>query len=126
MNHALIIEDNLIIGNLIEERLAGIGFETFDHAWTEQQVIDFVARRRPDLIVLGDEAGSRFGHAAVRKINKNGGIAVLQATADGLRTRKSIGDGTSMHGPYRIDEIGTATIMALVAAGSSSPSKNAA
>ena len=58
MNHALIVDDNMAIGRAIKNRLAALGFDSFDHVWSEDQAIAAAASHAPDLVVLGDHVAS--------------------------------------------------------------------
>jgi CheY-like chemotaxis protein len=58
MSHALIIDDNRVVGRAIQSWLAAFGFDSFDHTWTEQQALEAAAERTPDLIVVGDHVAS--------------------------------------------------------------------
>lgn len=106
MSHALIIEDNMIVGHAIEQHLVQAGFRSFDHAWTERQAMDFAQRHRPDLVVIGDglEQGSTMDIA--RNIGDNGSVLVLMATTDPFRIKDSFPPELAIHGPCRLDEIG--------------------
>jgi len=105
MSHALIIEDNMIVGQAIQQQLAHAGFRSFDHAWTETQAIGHAKRRTPDLVVIGDgiEQGSVID--TVRAIGGREDIPVLLATTERHRTDVSLPSDITIFGPCRIDEI---------------------
>lgn len=106
MPHALIIEDNMIVGHAIEQQLAHAGFRSFDHAWTETQAFEHAGARLPDLIVVGDgmEEGAALEVACA--IGGRNNAPVLLATTNPFRTGDSLPRGLAVHGPCRIDEIG--------------------
>ena len=39
MTHALIIEDNMAIAAALEDRLAELGFDSFEQSWTEEDAV---------------------------------------------------------------------------------------
>lgn len=105
MNHALIIEDNMIVGHAIEEQLVQAGFRSFNHAWTEAQALGYAERHAPDLVVVGDglEEGSAMEVACAIGSKRN--IPVLLATTNPFRTSDHLPENLAIHGPCRIDEI---------------------
>ncbi len=105
MTHALIIEDNMIVGHAIEQQLAQAGFRSFDHAWTENQAIGHAERHMPDLVVIGDGIEEGSAMAAARAIGRRGAVPVLLATTDPFRTSDHLPPDLAIHGPCRIDEI---------------------
>ncbi len=48
--HALIIEDDILVGMDMQSMLAGIGFESFAFASTANQALQQARLRRPDLV----------------------------------------------------------------------------
>ena len=48
--HALIIEDDMVVGMDMQDVLTGIGFATFAFASTARQALEQAALRRPDLV----------------------------------------------------------------------------
>ena len=105
MNHALIIEDNMIVGHAIQQQLAHAGFRSFDHAWTESQALDHAERHEPDLVIIGDGIEEGSAMAVARAIGRKGKIPVLLATTDPFRTGEHLPSDLMIHGPCRIDEI---------------------
>ena len=105
MCHALIVEDNLIISRAIQDRLTSAGFDSFDHAWTEDQAVAAAASRSPSLVVMGDslEAGTVLN--AARRISMQGDVAILMVTADRSRMRKELPDDIAIDGPFPLNEI---------------------
>lgn len=113
MSHALIIEDNMIVSRAIEQQLAEAGFDSCDHAWTEQRALDLARKRFPDLIVVSDDLDRGAGLGAARKISQDRDVAILLATTDSLHARRHLADDASLQGPYRLDQIGSAVNAAL-------------
>lgn len=85
MSHALIIDDNLSVRCGVMDQLAGHGFTSFDHAWTERQALAAALRQCPDLIVIGQAIaeGSPFEVAA--HIAQARAIPILTVTSTSFR-----------------------------------------
>lgn len=105
MKHALIIEDNLVVGKMLETRLAELGFQSFDHVWTEEAAVEAAAVRTPDLVLVGDGVEEGSGIAAARRISIAGDIPVLLVTGDSLRARQRLPEGASVSGPFMLGDI---------------------
>lgn len=105
MNHALIIDDNLIVSRAIQSCLENLGFASFDHTWTEAQALDAARRRTPDLIVVGDEL--EFGSAldAARRISEWLSVPVLMVTGDPGRARQHLAQVEAFSGPFLLNQI---------------------
>lgn len=110
--HALIIEDNMIVGHAIEQQLIRLGFQSFDHAWTEKQAVDLARRHLPDLVVVGDTLETGSPMAAARKISEFGDVPILLATADSFQAKRQLPADASLKGPFRIDQLGAAIDLA--------------
>ncbi|MEH6758666.1 MAG: hypothetical protein V7676_14305 [Parasphingorhabdus sp.] len=39
MSHALIIEQNTVVGSALSRRLSDMGFDSSDHVWTEEDTV---------------------------------------------------------------------------------------
>jgi len=112
MCHALIIDDNMIISRAIEDRLLSLGFNSFDHTWTEEQAVAAAERRLPDLVVLGDsiEVGSALN--AAHRIATRGNVPILMITANPYRLTRPFPEGVSFDGPFILNEIEAAVALA--------------
>lgn len=53
MAHALIVNDNMIISRAIKDRLSNLGFDSFDHTFTEGQALSVASAA--SLISLSSE-----------------------------------------------------------------------
>lgn len=115
MSHALIIDDNMIVSRAIQDRLAAMGFRSFDHTWTEEQAIAAASRHRPNLVVVGDsiESGSAFD--AARRIAIPRGTPILMVTADRHLLQKRIPRDASLSGPFLLTEMENAVELACAA-----------
>ena len=113
MAHALIIDDNIAISRAIQSYLEPLGFGTFDQTRTEQQALDAAARRRPDIIVIGDdiETGSAFD--AARRISSGEAIPVLRVSGDPTRASQLLEQASSYEGPFHLNQIEAAVDVAL-------------
>ncbi|QIQ85698.1 hypothetical protein [Erythrobacter sp.] len=113
MPHALIIDENIAICRAIQHYLAGLGFGSFDHTWTEQQALDAAARRRPDIIVIGDDIEFGCAMRAARRISNDGAIPVLMVSGNPARASERLAAVPSYEGPFRVNEIEEAVDLAL-------------
>ena len=115
MSHALIIDDNMLVSQVIENRLAPLGFDSFEHSWTEEQAVAAAERRLPDLVVVGDAVESGSALDAARRISAAHDVPVLMVTAKSPLTRRVAADAV-VEGPYALDAIATAVKQAQRAA----------
>lgn len=113
MPHALIIDENIAVSRAIQHYLAGLGFGSFDRTWTEQQALEAAARRRPDIIVIGDDIEFGCAVRAARRISHDGTIPVLMVSANPARASQSLAMASSYEGPFRVDQIEEAVDLAL-------------
>lgn len=108
MTHALIIDDNMVVSHAIQSRLSAFGFDSFDHTWSEQQALDAAARRRPDLIVVGDHVVSGSPLQVARKVASTTEAPILAVTADRFMLQRSLPEGATVDGPYPLDNLDAA------------------
>lgn len=80
--HALIIEDEPAISEIIEEELRDIGFTSFDRAVTEDEAVRLAGRTCPNLITADQKLATGSGFAAVRRICAEQAIPVIFITGD--------------------------------------------
>lgn len=113
MCHALIIDDNMIISRAIQNRLEPLGFNSFDHVWTEQQAIDAAGRRTPDLIVIGDEVETGSAFNAAKLIAAKSAVPVLLVTGSPSRVAERLKQTVDYAGPFFLNQIETAVEIAL-------------
>ena len=105
MKHALIIEDNMLVGRFIEDRLTALGFGSFDHAWTEEQAVAAALKRFPDLVIIGDDVTTGCGFSAALRICRIEDVPVLVVSANGAVRRGKWPDDVSMYGPCALQDI---------------------
>ena len=108
MSHALIIDDNMAVGRAIQNRLTAFGFDSFDHTWTEQQARHAAARRRPDLIVVGDHVAGGSPIAVAREVASISEAPILAVTADRCSLQRALPAGATVEGPYPLSNLETA------------------
>lgn len=100
MSHALIIDDNKVVSRAIQNRLSAFGFDSFDHTWTEEQALAAAARRRPDLIVVGDHIARGAPIAVARELASASDAPILAVTVDRFAFQRCVPDGATVDGPY--------------------------
>lgn len=105
MSHALIIDENMIISRAIERRLESCGFDSFEHAWTEDQAVDAAALNPPDLVIVGDSIDKGSAVDAARRITAKRDVPVLMVTAHSGQTQRHIPPGATVEGPFHLSEI---------------------
>jgi CheY-like chemotaxis protein len=112
MTHALIIDDNMIISRAIQSCLESLGFNSFDHTWTEEQAVAAAARHPPDLVVIGDELEAGSALSAAKRISSDLTVPVLMVTGDPVRTRRRLERTASFAGPFLLNQIEEAVELA--------------
>ena len=103
--HALIIEDDAITAMMIENELRDLGFSTVDTASTEQEAIEAVARRCPDLVTSDGSLSHGSGVGAVRKIRAVCCVPVIFLTGDPDHARNCIPDAPVIAKPFSISQL---------------------
>lgn len=78
----LIVEDELINAKILQEFLESKGYKILDVVTTGEAAIDYVGKKKPDLILMDIELdGKLSGIEAVEHINKNEKIPILYITS---------------------------------------------
>ena len=111
MSHALIIDDNMIVSRAVEDRLGPLGFDSFDHSWTEQQAILAAETHSPDLVVIGDTIADGSPLSIARRISNEHGSPVVLITAANFALYRTMPEGVSLTGPFRLSEIDSAVAL---------------
>ncbi len=78
--HALIIEDDYLIGRDIEDALTGLGFTSFSFARSQDAAVAAAATERPDLITADLRLLPGDGVDAVKSIRAERKIPVIFIT----------------------------------------------
>jgi hypothetical protein len=108
MCHALIIDDNIAVRCGVMDQLAGCGFTSFDHAWTERQALAAAEQQLPDLIVIGETIADGSPFPVASRISDAHGIPILRMTSVSFRLHRPAPDCRHRAGPFYLDEIGEA------------------
>ena len=108
MQHALIIEDDVAVSAIIEERLSAYGFSSFAHAWTRDDGERSARFKRPDLVIVCDMADARWGIGAAQAISERYGAPALLVTADSGLLKEGLPPGCSLGGPFPMPELRSA------------------
>lgn len=105
MGHALIIDENIAISRAIRGYLEPLGFNSFDHTWTEQQALQAARLRKPDIIVIGDDIETGSALNAARQISPDSSIPVLMVSGDPGMASKRLEQACSYEGPFHLNQI---------------------
>ena len=103
MKHALIIERDGDVSRAIEDRLLPLGFQLFERAWTEDSAVAAVERKRPDLVVVGQQLDSGCPFNAARRICAGHNMPLLLAAPAGAAMRALPLDAR-LSGPFPIGQ----------------------
>jgi CheY-like chemotaxis protein len=106
--HALIIEDDVITAMLIEDELRDLGYASFDTASTEQEAIEAVGRRCPDLVTSDGALLVGSGAGAVRHIRSSLHVPVIFITGDKELARNCLPDAPILEKPFSVSQLITA------------------
>ena len=80
--HALVIEDQWILADLVEAALGELGFDSVAIASDEEQAVSLALEKAPDLITADLRLGRGTGISAVRRICKDRPVPVIYLTAE--------------------------------------------
>lgn len=108
MQHVLIIEDDVCVSSLLEDRLSDYGITSFAHAWTEDDAMRAARHRRPDLVVVCDGIDVGSGISAAHSISERYGVPALLVTGQAASLRRSLPQGCSLGGPFLLRELSSA------------------
>lgn len=111
--HALIIEDDFLISELIQDGLADLGYTSFDLAYGEQEAVAYAEARCPDLITADGRLTDGSGVGAVRNICQSRQIAVVFITGDETDIIDAVPDAVIVDKPFRTGDLKEAVGIAL-------------
>lgn len=103
--HALIIEDDAITAMMIEDELRDLGYSSVDTASTEQEAIEAVVRRCPDLVTSDGSQLDGSGVGAVRTIQAAFCIPVIFITGDPDQACNCIPGAPVIEKPFSISQL---------------------
>lgn len=106
MSHALIIDDNMIVGRAVENQLIPLGFDSFDHCWTEPQAIAAAECRAPDLVIVGDSIADGSPVEVARNVSGRHHAPMLMITAMDFRLHCALSADACLSGPFQLHEMG--------------------
>lgn len=103
--HALVIEDDAITAMLIEDELREMGFHSVDIASSEQEAIEAVGRKCPDLVTSDGSLPAGTGVGAVRQIRAALAVPVIFITGDPERARHCLPDMPVLEKPFSLNQL---------------------
>ncbi|MBV1691918.1 hypothetical protein KRR38_30700 [Novosphingobium sp. G106] len=112
MPRALIAGDNMAVSRAIETSLSGMGFDCFDHSWTEAQAVAVAGSKNFDLIVIGDALSWGSPTAVARYFCESIGTPVVMLHAGTCEVRRPSADGPIFDGPFDLSDLGRAVRVA--------------
>ena len=115
--HALIIEDESIIGLMIQEVLAENGCSSFDFAESFAAAVAASKRRRPDLITADVRLAPGNGIDAVHAVCAGRPIPVVYITATGAEARARCPGVPVVDKPFFSAQVAAAVRAALAGSG---------
>ena len=122
--HALIIEDEVSTADRVEQALRGLGYLSFDIAFSASEALDSARRRCPDLITADVRLVDGSGIDAVIEICSDQSIPVVFITAAKPETVSgTIPGAVIVAKPFEVDDIRPAVARAVQAPFSSPPAR---
>jgi DNA-binding response OmpR family regulator len=113
--HALIIEDEALIGVLIDAYLRDIGYTSTDFATTEAEATASAEERRPDLITSDVRLAPGCGITAVQAICDYRQIPVVFVTATGWEVHERMAGAVVVAKPFTAGDLDRAVTLARAA-----------
>ena len=114
--HALIIEDEFLVAELIADKLRQLGFTSFAFAMDEQEAVAAARERCPDLITSDVELVKGCGIDAVQQICEEEPIPVLYITGSAVKVRDRFPWAIIIQKPFGMADLREAVKEALKAA----------
>ena len=108
MAHALIIDDNMAVSRAIQARLIAMGFNSFDHTWSEGQALSVAQRRSPDLVVVGDEIAGGSATRVAQRFAERLPTPILVVSNGCCEVRRRLPGGPVVDGPFLLSDIDAA------------------
>jgi two-component system, response regulator PdtaR len=114
---ALIIEDDALIGMLLQKLLAEMGHEVCATATSEAAAVDAALRHKPDLMIVDARLGRGSGIAAVVEILRDGYVPHVFVSGDQpARIKEQCPNSVVLQKPFSQSEFARAIQSALDAA----------
>jgi len=102
---ALIAGDNMAVSRAIENSLAGMGFDRFDHSWTQAQSVAVAGSKNFDLVVIGDALSAGSPSIVARFFCENTRTPVVLLHAGTCEVRRPGTDGPILDGPFDLIDL---------------------
>lgn len=115
----LLAEDDVMIGMLLAEMLAGMGHDVCAIESTEADAVAAAARCRPDLMIVDARLGDGSGVSAVEQILRAGFVPQVFVSGDTARVRALWPGAVLLQKPFREPDLAGAIQRALSAAAAS-------
>jgi CheY-like chemotaxis protein len=103
--HALIIEDEVAVADLIEQSLRGAGYGSFDVAFSASEALASAQRRCPDLITADLKLVDGTGVDAVLEICSDQAIPVVFITANAWAISRRIPEAIIVEKPFLVSSV---------------------
>jgi two-component system, response regulator PdtaR len=115
--NVLIVEDEALLGLLLEEMMESLGHQVCAVATSEAEAVDFADKFQPDLMIV--DAGLEYGNgvSAVASILQRIYIPHVFMTGDPDRVKKSRPDSVILHKPFFPSDLLAAIDQALLCDG---------
>ena len=112
----VVVEDDVIIGTLLAEMLAGMGHDVCAIEATEADAVSAAARCKPDLMIVDVGLGEGSGISAIETIHHTGPVPHVFVSADVSRYRGLRPGSIFIQKPYRESDLARVIRQALDAA----------
>ena len=103
--HALIIEDEALIGMAIQDALRESGCSSFDFAVSLDEALAAAERHCPDIVTADVQLAPGSGIDAVQSICLNKAIPVIFITATGHEVRERLPGNIVVAKPFSAEDI---------------------
>lgn len=112
--HALIIEDEVSTADRVEQALRGLGYRSFDIAFSAAETVAAARRRCPHIITADLRLVDGSGVDAVLEICSDRAIPVIFITSEATEIRRLIPQAIIVEKPFQADRIESAYALAAI------------
>jgi DNA-binding response OmpR family regulator len=109
----LVMEDDAVVGMLLAELLAGMGYDVCAVTRTQADSVAAALRYQPDLMIVDPGLGDGCGLATVEEIIRTGFVPHVYVSGDILQVRVLRPDSVAIQKPFREAELAHAMQCAL-------------
>lgn len=110
--HALIIEDEVAVADVVEQSLRTLGYRSFDIAFSAGEAVAFAEQRCPDLITADLRLVDGNGVDAVLEICADRPIPVVFISAVGAEIARRLPDAIVVEKPFKLQVVEAAVARA--------------